>query len=255
MSEAERGQIVTDLLVASTLVVSLVGICLLFLGVIETGFSVTSARTTAETSARQILDGLARAIGAARPLGWCPDGPPGREYETTAPACLHVSTYSGWPPDAPIPGGPIVYADASVIWFWDDTASDFTVPLAIPDCVAVQARNDVLTVSTWRGAGTFTTTTCPGVQFNRVGPPSITSSAAETRYIGALGASSAPVFMVTDGAGQPTAAPDAMALLTITAVFRVPGGVTAASAQTFQVQVATAIRGTIYRREESWNAT
>lgn len=250
MNGDQRGQTVIDLVLGSALLLLVVAVLGLLLGITQTGFSAAGSKAGAETAARQLLDGLQRRIRSARPVGWCPSAARGAQYSTPSAACTHVSAYSGWPLDAPEPGGPIIFADPHQLWFWDDGETSVD-PLAVPACTRVSTTSaGNVVVDTWPGTGSFSDTSCPGVSFTRNGPPVTTGEPPTSLFVSSSGAT----FRTTDAAGNPTASPPDIALVSISASFPFRSGVGSSASGRYDVVVAAAVRATVYRHEQRWDA-
>lgn len=254
MRSSEAGQSVVDVLVASALLAVLGMVLLLVLGVTQTGLTATTSKSTAETAARRLLDGVARSLRSARPVGWCPTAPGANTYSTPADQCTHVSDYWGWPAGAPVPAGPLTFAGPSELWFWD--YGDSSVALRVPDCVQLVTTptGDVL-VNRWRGAGTYTTPSCPGVGFARTQPPQPTSPPATSTFVGHLAAGTPRrIFTLLDASGNTTATPSTALLVSIAARFTFVRGVASAARGSYTVEVEALLRATIYQHEQVWDA-
>jgi hypothetical protein len=258
----EGGQTVIDLVVASALLLVMVPVLLTMLTVTDTSLGAVAARSNAESAARQILSGTAREIRSARPIGWCPSAPPGRQFTTPTNACLHVGDYQGRPPGAPVPGGPIIFESPDQLWFWGYSEIDRSVtasaPIGVPDCVHVYSRSDgEVFVDRWAGSGTFTNATCPGVSFPSDGsPPTTTGRPAAARFVGALSSGApAAIFSSSDRDGGVPVTPAATVLVHIAPTFTARVGMASSAVATFTVEVEAAIRGTIYQQEQTWDAT
>jgi hypothetical protein len=256
---SEAGETVIDLTVGAALLMLLAAVLVTVLTVTDTGAAAVASKSGVESEARRILSGLARDIRSARPIGWCPTAPPGQQYSTPLTSCAHVADYTGFPPDASAPGGPVIYADGGQLWFWDyamvDGAGGASDPLGVPDCVHAHTTPEhTILVDRWAGTGTFTNATCAGVTFSKDGnAPSTTGTPASSRFVGAL-APGAPtdIFGATDRDGGPAATPSSIVLVTIRTTLTFRAGMASAASAPLPVEVEAAVRGAVYRQEQAW---